>query len=133
MSFRKPRFNNNFNWELVRYACKKNYHVIGGFSKLLNYFINNHNSTSIVSYSDNSYATGNVYSKNGFIAEHINRPSYWYVLGDRRIPRTSMTKKMLGRKINIDNLTENQITKQMGLKRIWDCGTIRWAYSDPRH
>jgi hypothetical protein len=38
MTFGKPRFNKNYEYELVRFASKLGTKVIGGAGKLLKYF-----------------------------------------------------------------------------------------------
>ena len=38
MSFGKPRFNKNYDWELLRLCTKQNYTVYGGASKLFHSF-----------------------------------------------------------------------------------------------
>ena len=38
MTFAKPRFNSGYDYELVRYCSIKFTTIVGGASKLLNYF-----------------------------------------------------------------------------------------------
>ena len=66
MTFGKPRFNKNYEWELIRYATKSGYHVLGGAGKLLKYFERNYNPKSIITYADRSYSQGNMYKQIGF-------------------------------------------------------------------
>ena len=65
MTFGKPRFNKNYDWELIRYASQLGIQVIGGASKLLAKFMKNH-SGSIVSYADRRYSDGRLYDAIGF-------------------------------------------------------------------
>ena len=74
MTFGKPRFNKNYEWELIRYATSK--HVIGGAGKLLKYFERIYNPTSIITYADRSYSQGNMYKQLGFNLRNISEPSY---------------------------------------------------------
>ena len=53
MTFSYPRFNNEYDWELIRYATSK--HVIGGAGKLLAYF-RNHYTGSIITYADRCWS-----------------------------------------------------------------------------
>lgn len=48
-----------YEWEVIRGATKLNYSVIGGASKIWNYFIKNYNPKSIVYYIDYNYFNGN--------------------------------------------------------------------------
>lgn len=68
MTFSKPRYRTDVEWELLRYCNKLNTHVIGGFTKLLSHF-KQHHSGNIVSYCDKSHSNGIVYKKAGFILE----------------------------------------------------------------
>ena len=54
MTFGKPRFNKNYEYELIRYATSK--HVIGGAGKLLKYFERNYKPKSIITYSDRRFS-----------------------------------------------------------------------------
>lgn len=54
MTFGKPRFNKNYEYELIRYATSKQ--VIGGASKLLKYFERNYKPESIITYADRCYS-----------------------------------------------------------------------------
>lgn len=47
----KPRFNRNYQWEIVRDCTKIGCNVIGGVSKLWNYFVNNRDVNSCICYS----------------------------------------------------------------------------------
>jgi len=127
ISFGVPRFNKKYDWELIRFATKLNSNVSGGFSRLLKHFRKNYNG-SIISYSDRTYATGNLYKCNGFTFSHFNKPSYWYVKNDKRFPRTMFTKEQISRKFPDANLemSEKEIMKNLKYNRIWDCGTIAW-------
>lgn len=51
MSFGRPRFNKNYQWELIRECTKKNYSVRGGTSKLWKHFLKNHPCHSCICYS----------------------------------------------------------------------------------
>ena len=50
MTFGKPRFNKNYEWELIRYSSLLNQRVLGGASKLLKRFINDHKPKNIISF-----------------------------------------------------------------------------------
>jgi hypothetical protein len=123
MTFNKPRFNKKCDWELVRYTTLLDHNVVGGFSKILNYF-RKYNSGTIVSYADRCYSDGNVYKKNGFSLVSINKPSYWYLVdhGKRKVSRTEFTKSKL--KDFDQSMSEKDIVGLLGINRIWNCGTL---------
>lgn len=131
MSFNNPRFTDNYDWELVRFATILNTNVIGSFSKLLKAFQRDLDGLSIISYSDNTYSKGNVYEMNGFRFSHKNPPGYWYVspCNKFRYPRTMFTKAQIKRKFGVtnDELTERELMKLLGFNVIWNCGTKVWV------
>ena len=87
MTFKKSRFNKNYQWELIRYSTKSEYLVQGGASKLLNYFVKNYNPDSIITYADRSWSIGNMYNKIGFTHLKNTIPGYFYVKDDLILSR----------------------------------------------
>jgi hypothetical protein len=85
MTFGKPRFNKNYEWELIRYATKSGYHVIGGAGKLLKCFERNYNPKSIITYADRRFSQGNMYCKLGFKLDHVSKPNYEWISDDHTI------------------------------------------------
>lgn len=79
MTFGKPRYNKNYEYELLRLCSKFNYKIIGGSKKLFKYFLDNYKPKSIISYCDLSKFSGDVYNNLGFKLLTINNPScHWY-------------------------------------------------------
>lgn len=79
MTFGKPRYNKNVEWELLRLCTKTGFTVIGGSEKLFKYFIEHNNPESIVSYCDLSKFTGGIYTRLGFKETNNAQPSeHWY-------------------------------------------------------
>jgi hypothetical protein len=124
MTFNKSRFSKNYEWELTRFCTKLNHNVVGGFSKLLNYFIS-HYPGSIVSYADRRYSMGDLYLKNNFELVSTNKPSYYYVNKNcvQRFNRMKFQKKFIGA---ID-CTEYEKARELGYNKIYDCGTLTFV------
>lgn len=76
MTFGKPRYNKNYEYELLRYASS--YEVVGGAEKLFAEFIRAKNPQSIISYCDKSKFTGAVYPRLGFKHVATNVSKHWY-------------------------------------------------------
>jgi hypothetical protein len=126
MSFSKPRYNKNYDWELVRFCNKINTNVVGGASKILNHFKQNHLG-NIISYADLRFSTGNLYKTLGFELLHQSDPNYYYLNKYKnRIHRLQFQKHKLKDKLKIfdPNLTEWQNMQLNGYDRIWDCGNL---------
>lgn len=78
MTFGKPRYNKNYQWELLRLCSVDEYQVIGGTKKLFNYFIKTYKPKSIISYCDIAKFTGEVYEKLGFQLYKTTKPNkHW--------------------------------------------------------
>lgn len=124
MTFCKSRYNKNYEWELSRFATKKFNNVVGGFSKLLQYF-RKHHKGSIISYADRSYSEGKVYEKNGFRLLKTNPPGYAYTDNfARRLHRTNFMKKKIAPD---DPRTEAEIMLERGFSQVYDCGTLAFV------
>lgn len=131
LTFGVPRFNNNYNYEIIRYCTKFGYGVIGGIERLFKYFINTYNPNSIITYSDISKFTGNVYSKIEFKPiqpKYITEPNYVWVNEENGLilPRYKTQKqKLLKLGLGTENQTEVEIMKNNGFTQVFDCGNIR--------
>lgn len=76
MTFDKPRYNKNYDYELIRYASS--YEVVGGAEKLFLYFVKTYTPKSIISYCDKSKFEGKVYTNLGFTSKGVNIGKHWY-------------------------------------------------------
>lgn len=127
MSFSKARFSKAYEYELVRYCSLLNTTVIGGASKLLNYFEKVYKPTSIGSYSDRRWNTGNLYIKLGFELTSISPPNYRYIKNNKSFSRhTFMKHKLKGLfpSIYSEEKTEKEIMQEAGYLRVYDCGNM---------
>lgn len=129
MSFSKPRFNNNYEYELVRLCWRYNVAVIGGTEKLFKHFINKFNVSSIITYSDISKFTGNTYLKLGFLPVNnkpITEPNYIWSDGDNSISRYATQKhKLVQQGFGTDMQTESEIMHSRGFYKVYDSGNIK--------
>ena len=131
MTFGKPRFNKNHDWELIRFASKCGVNVVGGASKLLACFRKNH-SGSIVSYEDRRYSDGRLYEKLGFMNAGVSNPNYWYVKGGEKLTRYACQKHRLKDVLGDGfdkNLSEFENMSLNGWTRVHDCGNIVFVKS----
>jgi len=129
IGFNKSKNSIENQFELSRFASKINTKVIGGASKLLNYFIKKYKPKSIYSFSDLRISSGNLYEKLGFKLVGKNPPAYWYIKKEKRIHRFNFRKSELKKKfpeIYSDEKTEWQMMQEAGYDRIWDCGNDKW-------
>ncbi len=114
-------------WELTRFSSKGN--IAGGASKLMNAFRIEHDPASVISYSDLRWNTGYVYSVIGFKHIGTTLPGYWYVKGNNRYHRYKFRKDALITAGYDPTLSEDQIMKNIGYLKIWDCGHDKWEWT----
>lgn len=131
MTFGKPRYNKNYEYELIRYCS--HYNVIGGAEKIFKHFMQEYEVGSIISYCDNSKFTGSVYSKLGFTKISEGNPSrHWY----NSKTKQHITDNLL-RQRGFDQLfgtsfgkgyNNDDLMLQAGFVEIYDCGQSTWIY-----
>ena len=114
------------SYEMYRFANKLNISVIGGFSKLLKYFIKTYNPKSILTFSDNRYFTGEIYKSNNFSFISETKPNYFYIIKHKRENRFKYRKDILVSEGYDKDKSERQIMKERGINRIYDCGNKKW-------
>lgn len=132
MTFAKPRFSAVLDLELIRYCTKGGLTVVGGASKLWSAFIKLHPNKTIISYSDNRWGSGNVYSNLGFKNSGQTGQGYFYVTTNgQRISRSKAQKKQLKSFLpNFDEaLTERDNCWNNKLYRVWTLGNTRWIFT----
>lgn len=98
-------------WNLLRFCNKIGFNIIGGASKLLNYFIKNNDVSCIISYANRDWPIGNLYQRVGFVNACDKKPDYKYIVNDVRVDRSEYMKSKI------------YSTKE---HRVYDCGKIKF-------
>lgn len=75
MTFGRPRYNKNYQWELLRLCTRSDHRIVGGASKLWKRFVDECNPESVISYCDYSKFNGSVYYELGMELDHATEPS----------------------------------------------------------
>jgi hypothetical protein len=116
------------SWEMLRFCNKIGTSVTGGASKLFNYFIKNYKFNNIISYSLNSYSSGDLYKKLKFKFKGETGVNYFWCKNGIRYHRFNFRKDKLV-KIGYDkNKTEVEIMSDLSYYRVFDCGSKKWIY-----
>lgn len=123
ISFRKPYTRKHRGAvEIARFATRTGYKVYGGFSKLWAISMVKLKALGFaecLTYSDNTWGTGEVYRLAGFACDGLTVPNYWYTDGVKRIFRFACRKTPgLG--------TERTQQADLGRWRIYGAGHRRW-------
>ena len=121
MTFCKSKFA-KYQYELSRFCSLHNTTIVGGASKLFNYFIKNilNSGETVVSYNDITKTSGKVYNILGFINISINPPNYIWVNFNTGEIRSRYQEQKGG---------EVERMHAQGFHRVCDCGTKTWVYT----
>lgn len=131
VTFGKPRFDDSDSYELIRACGLKCNNIVGGFSKVLNYFYNKYNPDSIVTYADRAKFNGKVYINNGFKLISYTNPSYIWSNGNKVLARyTTMKHKLVENNLGTDNESESDIMHRLGYFKIYNCGNLKLIWSN---
>ena len=107
--------------EMVRFVIKKNYSVVGAFSKLLKH------SDVTYSFVDRRVFTGDGYLQHGFTLSRVTLPNYFYVhrgkyAGSRQMFQKHKLKDILP--VYDASLTETQNMEANDYYAVYDCGHL---------
>ena len=131
MTFGKPRYNNNYEWELLRLCTDSKYYVVGGAQKLFKHFIRIYNPNSIISYCDLSKFTGEVYERLGFALHHISPPNKVWSKGSKKITNNLLLQRGYDQ-LFYTNYGKGTSNEELMLKDGWlpvyDCGQAAYIY-----
>ena len=134
MTFGKPRFNSQYEYELVRMCFKPKVIVVGGAQKMFKHFLDMYKPKQILTYSDISKFTGGVYKQMGMRAVQDNPmtvPNYVWVRPQDSsfLNRYQTTKqKLIDSGLGSDDQTENDIMTWSGYVKVYDCGQLKYEY-----
>lgn len=137
MTFGSSRFNNQYQYELIRYCNKPQIRVIGGAEKLFKRFIKDHNPEQLISYCSLSKFNGGVYSRLGFdrADRFITEPNYVWVPYNFSNDKTVLTryqtqiKKLKDQGLEVYGHTEDEIMQNRGYFKIYDSGNMRFVWT----
>lgn len=127
MTFGKPRYNKNYEYELLRLCSLPKYLVIGGSKKLFKYFLNNYKPKSIISYCDNSKFRGNIYTDLGFKLLNKDIPSkHWFNIKTKQhITDNLLRQRGYDQLFNTNygkGTSNEELMLNNGFVEIYDCG-----------
>lgn len=136
MTFGKPRYNKNYEWELLRLCTKSEYRIVGGAEKLFKHFVIKYKPESILSYCDNSKFNGNVYERLGMEKYEDTSPNkHWYNIKEKihitdNLLRQRGFDQLLGKQYGIfgKGTSNEELMLQHGFVEVYDCGQDRFIW-----
>lgn len=125
MTFGKPRYNRNYQWELLRLCTRSGYRIVGGASKLFKYFIETYSPQSIISYCDRSKFTGEVYETLGMKLHHMTEPAKIWSKGVKKVTDNLLRQRGFDQLFDANygkGTSNEELMLQHGWLPIYDCG-----------
>lgn len=133
MTFGKPRYNKNYQWELIRYCTHGDYSITGGSQRLFKYFIKNYNPESIISYCDNSKFNGNVYDTLGFNKINLTGPTAHWFNGEIHVTDSLLRQRGFDQLFGTNygkGVSNEELMIAYGFVKVYDCGQKVFSYSN---
>ena len=129
----------NKSWDLNRFATNIKYRCPGIGKKMFQYFIRHYNPTKVISFADRRWTINpndNLYTKLEFKIETLGKPDYRYYNENvdryKRFHKMGFNKQTLSKKYGFPiEMTETEMVKELGYDRIWDCGLIKYVWTNP--
>lgn len=125
MTFGSPRYNKNYQWELLRLCSRSDVSIQGGASKLFKHFIDNYHPESILSYCDISKFTGNVYKELGFSLDCISEPNKVWSKSNRYVTDNLLRQRGYDQLFNANygkGTFNEELMVNDGWLPVYDCG-----------
>jgi len=119
---------NESEYELLRFCNKLNTNIVGGSSKLFNYFIDHYKPEEITTYADRSFSQGKLYETLGFKFIGKTQPNYYYIIDGLRHYRFNFRKNLLVEHGYDSNKTEHEIMLERKIFRIYDSGNLKYNF-----
>lgn len=139
VTFGKSRYNKNYEYEFLRFCNHENYSIFGGTNKLFNYFVENYNPTSIISYSDRAKFEGKFFNDLNFIKINTSNPAcHWYNMKTkqhfldnslRAIGADRLLKTNYG-SIEKCGMNNKDIMLNEGFVEVYDCGQSVYVWKN---
>lgn len=123
------------DWELTRFCNKTFSRCVGGASKLFKYFIDTYHPNTVVSFSDRSNTSGNLYDALGFEFSSYVEPGYVWADPNTEMcynrvkcQKSNLRKLFNDDTIDIEHQTESQIMEAHGFVKVYNSGLIKWTW-----
>jgi hypothetical protein len=126
LSLKKPRYNKQYDFEILRVCSLSGITVVGGLGKLIKPYRNN----KVITYSDKCIGSGSAYKTIGMKELKDSAPSYHYHKNGQLFNRLKFQKYKLSKVLEEydQNKTEWENMIINGYDRFWDCGNKVFSF-----
>lgn len=132
MTFGKPRYNKNYQWELLRLCTLPEYQIIGGASKMFKKFMQDVDPVSVISYCDKAKFRGDVYYQLGFTLRYETNPAKVWSKGNKNITDNLLRQRGYDQlfRTNFGKGSSNaELMIKNGWRSVYDCGQMVFEWS----
>lgn len=131
MTFGAPRYNHNYDIELLRLCSKKDVRIVGGASKLFKEFLKYNKDVKVISYCDAAKFAGSVYTKIGMSKVSTTQPNKVWSKNDKYITNNLLNQRGYDQLFNT-NYGKGTSNESLMLESHWlpvyDCGQYVFEY-----
>ena len=131
MVFGRGRWGSPYDAEILRLCTIPGVQVLGGASKLFNFFMNTYELSSVVSYCDNAKFDGGVYNHLNMTKIRDIAPQAYWTKGTKRVTSNYLSRNGYSKVLGVpqeDNLEDTKAMVEHGWLPIYDCGQSVYAY-----
>lgn len=131
MTFGKPRYNKNYDYELLRLCSNTDIRVVGGASKLFHAFTSDNMNSSVISYCDLSKFTGTVYEKIGMSLKTMTQPNKVWSKDAKKITQNLLNQRGYDQLFDAHygkGTSNEQLMIDHGWLPVYDCGQAVYEY-----
>ena len=131
MTFGRPRYNRNYEWELLRLCTAEGVSVIGGAARLYMHFMREMNPSSVISYCDRAKFSGSVYTALGMQLHHTSPPAKHWSKSTEHITDNLLRQRGYDQLFgsNFGKGTSNeQLMLDNGWLPVYDCGQLVFTW-----
>jgi len=116
---------------ITRWSVDQQASYPGLLSKFISHLSQNYNITEIETIADLRWSIGKSYIASGFVLDHVIEPDYQYTDYVTRDHKFNLRKDKIKKRYNVDieDKTEKELCELLGFDRIWDCGKLKFKWS----
>lgn len=117
----------NKQYELMQYCDKLNTNIVDGNTTLFKFVLSELRPSEIIYHSDRRFPQNDFIQNLGFKIVSKTKPNYFYVIGNKRVDKSLLSKSLLVENYNCpQSMSKESFYKAQKWYKIYDCGNIKY-------
>lgn len=117
----------NKQYELMQYCDKLNTNIVDGNTTLFKFVLSELKPSEIIYHSDRRFPQNDFIQNLGFKIVSKTKPNYFYVIGNKRVDKSLLSKSLLVENYNCpQSMSKESFYKAQKWYKIYDCGNIKY-------